>query len=98
MWKALRWFYSHRYFTRVRVIQELNVNPRRTLHCNLGFSDAYCWWASTITTELRQPENWLQMLYLASNFSSLDARDVIYGLRGLMTLKHGAEFLTSTTD
>ncbi|KAB5539280.1 hypothetical protein GE09DRAFT_1226106 [Coniochaeta sp. 2T2.1] len=33
MWKALRWFYSHRYFTRVWVIQELNVNLRRTLRC-----------------------------------------------------------------
>ncbi len=58
-----------------------------------GFTNAYCWWAATVTTDLVQPKNWLLMLYLASNFSSLDPRDVIYGLRGMMDLGKGAELL-----
>jgi hypothetical protein len=58
-----------------------------------GFSDAYCWWAATVTTDLVQPRNWLLMLYLASNFSSLDPRDVIYGLRGMMKIDKGGELL-----
>lgn len=58
-----------------------------------GFSNAYCWWAATVTTDLVQPRNWLLMLYLASNFSSLDPRDVIYGLRGMMQIDKGAELL-----
>jgi hypothetical protein len=58
-----------------------------------GFTNAYCWWAATVTTDLVLPKNWLSMLYLASNFSSLDPRDVIYGLRGMMELGKGAELL-----
>ena len=58
-----------------------------------GFTNAYCWWAATVTTDLVQPKNWLLMLYLASNFSSLDPRDVIYGLRGMMKIDKGAELL-----
>ena len=58
-----------------------------------GFTDAYCWWAATVTTDLVQPKNWLLMLYLASNFFSLDPRDVIYGLRGMMDLGKGAKLL-----
>jgi hypothetical protein len=58
-----------------------------------GFTNAYCWWAATVTTDLVQPRNWLLMLYLASNFSSLDPRDVIYGLRGMMKIEKGAELL-----
>lgn len=58
-----------------------------------GFTNAYCWWAATLTTDLVQPKNWLLILYLASNFSSLDQRDVIYGLRGIMDLGKGAELL-----
>jgi hypothetical protein len=46
-----------------------------------------------VTTDLVQPKNWLLMLYLASNFGSLDPRDVIYGLRGMMDLGKGAELL-----
>lgn len=46
-----------------------------------------------MTTDLVQPNNWPLMLYLASNFSSLDARDVIYGLRGMMKIDKGAELL-----
>jgi hypothetical protein len=118
MWKSLLWFYSHPYFTRVWVIQEVNANKERLLHCGLekvlwdrvslvacyitmettfsqafGFTDAYCWWAATVTTDLVQPENWLHLLYLASNFSCLDPRDVIYGLRGMMKFDKGAELL-----
>ena len=118
MWKSLVWFYSHRYFTRVWAIQEVNANKERLLHCGLekvlwdrvslvacyitmetafseafGFTNAYCWWAATATTDLVQPRNWLLMLYLASNFSSLDPRDVIYGLRGMMVIDKGAELL-----
>jgi hypothetical protein len=58
-----------------------------------GFTNAYCWWAATVTTDLVQPKNWLLMLYLASNISSLDPRDMIYGLRGMMELGNGAELL-----
>jgi hypothetical protein len=58
-----------------------------------GFTKAYCWWAATVTTDMVQPNNWLLMLYLASNFSSMDPRDVIYGLRGMMDLGKGADLL-----
>lgn len=61
---------------------------------SFGFTSAYCWWAALMTTErIRQPKNWLFMLYLASSFSSLDPRDGIYGLRGLMNFSEGAELL-----
>ncbi|TGJ66775.1 hypothetical protein EYR41_008379 [Orbilia oligospora] len=118
LWKALAWFYSIPYFTRVWVIQEVNANRERTAHCGYeivpwdlveivagyiimetdfskrwGFSKTNVWWAAT-TTELKRPENWLSMLYLASNYGCLDARDVIYGLRGLMKFSKGAELLT----
>lgn len=33
LWTALSWFYSHPYFTRVWVIQELSANPHRVVHC-----------------------------------------------------------------
>ncbi|KAI8723093.1 HET domain-containing protein [Fusarium sp. LHS14.1] len=119
MWKSLVWFYSHTYFTRVWVIQEINANQSRLVHCGhstiewdqvelvagyiimepafskaYGFTNTKCWWAATVTTErLRQPKNWLFMLYLASNFSSTDRRDMIYGLQGLMSITRGSELL-----
>jgi hypothetical protein len=117
LWQSLIWFYSHSYFTRVWVIQELNANRERIALCGYekidwdrvelvagyiimetsfskrwGFTNSYCWWAAT-TTELKRPENWLSMLYLASNYSTMDDRDVIYGLRGLMKFSKGAEIL-----
>lgn len=117
-WKSLRWFYSHRYFTRVWVIQEIGANNKRILHCgpkgiewervdlvagyimmesaffkSFGFTDTYCWWVSTMTELTRNPKNWLAMLYLASTYSCIDARDVIYGLRGAMKYFNGAELL-----
>jgi hypothetical protein len=59
-----------------------------------GFTSAYCWYAAFMTTErIRQPKNWLFMLYLASNFSATDPRDMIYGLRGLMNFSDGAKLL-----
>lgn len=52
-----------------------------------GFTGAYCWWAANVATErFRAPQNWIFMLYLASNFSTTDKKDLIYGLRGLMSL------------
>ena len=61
---------------------------------SFGFTSAYCWWAAIMTTErIRQPKNWLFMLYLASNFSCMDPRDGIYSLRGLMKFSDGAELL-----
>ncbi|GLB10783.1 hypothetical protein AtubIFM57258_007193 [Aspergillus tubingensis] len=109
---ALVWFFSHPYFTRVWVMQEINANQARLVHIgpyttawervelvagylilDATFSQAYgfnsgvthCWWAATLTTErIRRPKNWVMMLYLASNFFSLDRRDMIYGLGGLM--------------
>lgn len=51
---------------------------------NFGFASTYCWWATTITEVMRKPKQWLSMLYLASNYSCMDIRDAIYGLRGLM--------------
>ncbi|KJZ75257.1 hypothetical protein HIM_05451 [Hirsutella minnesotensis 3608] len=57
---------------------------------NYGFSQTHCWWAAIVSTErIRQPRNWLFMLYLASNFSSTDTRDAIYGLLGLIELSGG---------
>ncbi|EWZ40631.1 uncharacterized protein FOBCDRAFT_276054 [Fusarium oxysporum Fo47] len=47
---------------------------------------------------LRQPKNWLYMLYLASNFSSTDPRDMIYGLHGLMSITRGSELLYPDYD
>lgn len=32
-WKSLIWFYSHPYFTRVRVIQEISASRERLVHC-----------------------------------------------------------------
>ena len=115
-WKSLIWFYSHSYFTRVWVVQEISANKERLLHCGLeeieweridlvagyiimetafsksfGFTDTYCWWVSTVTELTRNPKKWLSMLYLASTYSCLDARDVIYGLRGLMELSDGGD-------
>ena len=59
----------------------------------LGFSDTYCWWVSSMTELTRNPKNWLAMLYLASTYSCLDPRDVIYGLRGIMEFSHGGHLL-----
>ena len=117
-WKSLIWFYSHPYFTRVWVIQEVSANKERLLLCgrekiewervdvvagyiimetafskSFGFTETYCWWVSTVTELTRNPKQWLSMLYLASTYSCLDARDVIYGLRGLMELSHGGDLL-----
>ncbi|KAK7963982.1 Heterokaryon incompatibility protein 6- OR allele [Apiospora saccharicola] len=59
-----------------------------------GFSNAYCWFASTAPGEMIQrPENWLNLLYLASNFCATDPRDVIYGLRGLIKSSKGSQLL-----
>ena len=118
VWKSLIWLYSHSYFTRVWVIQEVSANKERLLHCGLekigwdrvdlvagyiemepafstkfGFEGTYCWWVTTVTELTRQPENWLHMLYLASNYSCMDLRDAIYGLRGLMKFSDGLEIL-----
>ena len=117
-WRSLTWFYSHTYFTRVWVIQEIGASDKRTVQCGprivewervdlvasyvtmepavskiLGFSDTYCWWVSTMTELTRNPRNWPAMLYLASTYSCLDPRDVIYGLRGIMELAHGGSLL-----
>jgi hypothetical protein len=118
VYQALAWFYSHRYFTRIWVIQEISANEQREI--NIGtfkttwdhldlvasyldiepslaatsyFSKAHCWWVSTIAEMSSLPDKWLSILYLASNFECLDARDVIYGLRGLMNLDNGEELL-----
>ena len=117
-WRSLIWLYSHSYFTRVWVIQEIGASDKRTVQCGsrlvewervdlvasyvtmepgvsklLGFSDTYCWWVSTMTELTRNPRNWLAMLYLASTYSCLDPRDVIYGLRGIMKFSQGGHLL-----
>ena len=33
MWKSLIWLYSHQYFTRVWVVQEVSANQERLVHC-----------------------------------------------------------------
>lgn len=58
-----------------------------------GFSDAYCWWVVTVAEMIAQPDRWLNILYLASNYGCLDTRDVIYGLRGLMNLAEGGSLI-----
>lgn len=58
-----------------------------------GFTDSYCWWASTAPAGLTRADNWLHMLYLASNFSATDPRDVVYGLRGMIDCRTGGELL-----
>jgi Heterokaryon incompatibility protein (HET) len=58
-----------------------------------GFTNTFCWWASTAPSVLRQAKNWLHMLYLASNFAATDPRDVIYGLRGMMRSAEGGWLL-----
>ncbi|KAM0083889.1 hypothetical protein ACKRZS_003884 [Fusarium odoratissimum] len=64
-----------------------------------GFMDTKCWWAATATTErLRQPKNWLYMLYVASNFFNTGPRDMIYGLDGLMSITRGSELLYPDYD
>lgn len=59
------------------------------------FSSTYCWWAASSRECARQPKNWLFCLYLASNYLSTDARDYVYGLRGLMDLNEGGELLNA---
>ena len=118
VWSVLIWFYSHSYFKRLWVIQELSANKERLLLCGnesiewdrielvagylvmepsfsnaFGFANTHCWWVITIPELSKRPTRWLSMLYLASNYSAVDARDVIYGLRGLMELSNGAELL-----
>lgn len=59
-----------------------------------GFSGTFCWWASTAPGEMTShPSNWLNLLYLATNFKSTDPRDVIYGLRGLIESSKGSDLL-----
>ena len=118
MWQSLIWLYSHQYFTRVWVVQEISANDERLVHCGrekiewelvdlvagyiilepafstkFGFSNTSCWWVSTITEMARNPRNWLSVLYLASTYSCMDPRDVIYGLRGLIEVSYGAGLL-----
>lgn len=118
MWKSLIWLYSHQYFTRVWVVQEISANHERLVHCGceklewelvdlvagyiimepafstkFNFSNTYCWWVSTITEMARNPRNWLSILYLASTYSCMDPRDVIYGLRGLIEVSFGVDLL-----
>jgi hypothetical protein len=73
------------------VASYLDIEPR--LSATPYFSKAHCWWVSTIAEMTSLPDKWLSILYLASNFECLDARDVIYGLRGLMNLGDGEELL-----
>jgi hypothetical protein len=59
-----------------------------------GFTSTHCWYvASMSAVGFSHPDNWPQMLYLASNFASTDPRDQIFGLRGLMNLGLGADLL-----
>jgi hypothetical protein len=58
-----------------------------------GFSGAYCWWVATIAELVTEPTRWLNTLYLASNYECLDARDIIYGLRGVMDISEGEALL-----
>ncbi|KAM0514710.1 hypothetical protein ACHAP6_009201, partial [Verticillium nonalfalfae] len=57
------------------------------------FSTTYCWWAASTSECAKQPKSWLFCLYLASNYRSTDARDHVYGLRGLMDFADGGELL-----
>lgn len=59
-----------------------------------GFSKAYCWWVGRMTASgFSRVENWLQMMYLASNFDCSDLRDQIFGLSGLIKSTEGASLL-----
>ncbi|KAF2430608.1 hypothetical protein EJ08DRAFT_679140 [Tothia fuscella] len=59
-----------------------------------GFSKAYCWWGGRMTASgFSRAENWLQMMYLASNFDCSDLRDQIFGLSGLIKSTEGANLL-----
>ena len=57
-----------------------------------GFSNTHCWWAASLV-QITHSESWLFMLYLASNYYCLDARDFIYSLRDLMKLSDGGNLL-----
>jgi hypothetical protein len=122
MWKSPVRFYSHSYFTRVWVIQEISTNLNRKINVGFqktvwnrvdlvasyiimepafsdvyGFSGAYCWWVATVAELIMQPKQWLNTLYVASNYGCLDARDVVFGLRGLMELPEGEDLLAHAT-
>ena len=58
-----------------------------------GFINAYCQQTAIVTIDLVQPRKQLLVLYLTFNFSSLDLRDMIYGLRGMMELDKRADLL-----
>ncbi|KAJ6257802.1 hypothetical protein Dda_7591 [Drechslerella dactyloides] len=57
-----------------------------------GFCNTKVWHAATFA-EFKQPENWLSMLYLASNYSCWEPKAHVYGLRGLMKFSNGADIL-----
>lgn len=118
-WENLIWFYSRPYFSRVWVIQEINANRERLLHCGNEkiiwkrihlvagylmmetawskthrFSSTYIWCVATMSTErVVHSKNWLHVLYLASNFSTMDPRDFIFALQGMFSPKKGAALL-----
>ena len=69
-----------------------------TFSKSFGFSDTYCWWTSTVTEMTRSPKNWLSVLYLASTYSCLNARDVIFGLKALMECSADGDYSKSSLD
>ncbi|KAK5133583.1 hypothetical protein LTR08_007623 [Meristemomyces frigidus] len=58
-----------------------------------GFAKMNLWWVATVSEIAMMPTDWLSMLYLISMYKCLDARDVIYGLRGIMQFSRGEELL-----
>lgn len=68
---------------RVELVADLMI-MEMAFSQTFGFTNAHCLWETVVSTErIRQPRNWLFMLYLASNFSSPDTRYAVYGLLGL---------------
>lgn len=119
-WESLVWIYSRPYFKRVWVVQEINSNPVRYVHCGntkldwnqlqlvagyiiaesawskkYGFSQAFCWWVGRMAASgFTRADNWVQMMYLASNYECTDPKDQIFGLWGLMKVDKGASLLS----
>ncbi|PVH72238.1 hypothetical protein DL98DRAFT_660192, partial [Cadophora sp. DSE1049] len=98
MWKALVWFYSHPYFTRVWAVQEINANKARSLHCGRASVewDRVALVAGYIIMETAFSKSFgftSAKCWWAAIMTTEHPRDHIYGLRGLMKFSDGAGLL-----
>jgi hypothetical protein len=79
-------------WSRVRLVAEYVVMSTAFSRLH-GFAGTCAWWASSADELMSRSDNWLQMLYLASNYTFADPRDFVYDLYDFMKFKAGKEIL-----